>query len=145
MNTSLAAAAGKSTRESLANLGDPDIEATLGHMGSVDGDRTTDYSVGTATSDGQRFRLLRSHARGGLGAGFVAVDQELHREVAVKQILEKHADDPLSRERFIAEAEITGGLEHPGWRSANRRWAESCSTRGTSPTRWRRSSGRAPT
>ena len=45
---------------------------------------------------------------------FVALDGELHREVALKQILEKHADDPVSRQRFVAEAEITGGLEHPG-------------------------------
>ncbi len=116
--------ADKCTCESLANLGDPDIEATLGRIGSgrgltehdgqVDGDRTTEYSVGAATSNGQRFRIMRPHARGGLGAVFVAVDGELHREVALKQILEQHADDPLSRERFIAEAEITGGLEHPG-------------------------------
>ena len=70
--------------------------------------------MGSATSDGQRFRVLRPHARGGLGAVFVALDGELHREVALKQILEKHADDPISRQRFIAEAEITGGLEHPG-------------------------------
>ena len=52
--------------------------------------------------------------RGGLGAVFVAMDGELHREVALKQILEKHADDPISRQRFLLEAEITGGLEHPG-------------------------------
>ena len=71
-------------------------------------------SVGAATSDGQRFRVLRPHARGGLGEVFVALDAELHREVALKQILEKHADDPVSRQRFVAEAEITGGLEHPG-------------------------------
>ena len=57
---------------------------------------------------------LRPHARGGLGEVFVALDAELHREVALKQILEKHADDPVSRQRFVAEAEITGGLEHPG-------------------------------
>ena len=44
----------------------------------------------------------------------MALDGELHREVALKQILEKHADDPVSRQRFVAEAEITGGLEHPG-------------------------------
>ena len=44
----------------------------------------------------------------------MALDSELHREVALKQILEKHADDPVSRQRFVAEAEITGGLEHPG-------------------------------
>src|SRR5204863_4117975 len=66
------------------------------------------------TSDGQRFRVLRPHARGGLGAVFVALDSELNREVALKQILDHHADDPVSRQRFLIEAEITGGLEHPG-------------------------------
>src|SRR5262249_14153671 len=79
-----------------------------------DGDRTATYAVGAATSDGQRFRVLRPHARGGLGAVYVALDEELHREVALKQILDQHADDPASRKRFLMEAEITGGLEHPG-------------------------------
>ncbi len=102
--------------------GGPEVEATLGHVGSGHGstnndddpDRTGGYSVGAATSAGQRFRILRPHAKGGLGAVFVALDGELHREVALKQILENHADDSVSRERFVAEAEITGGLEHPG-------------------------------
>ena len=44
----------------------------------------------------------------------MALDAELHREVALKQILDRHADDPASRARFLIEAEITGGLEHPG-------------------------------
>ena len=52
--------------------------------------------------------------RGGLGEVFVALDAELNREVALKQILDHHADDPTSRTRFILEAEVTGGLEHPG-------------------------------
>ena len=64
--------------------------------------------------DGHRFKVLRPHAQGGLGAVFVALDGELHREVALKQILDSHADDPVSRRRFLLEAEITGGLEHPG-------------------------------
>ncbi len=116
-----AVSAGKSTHESLARLGDPEIDATLGHVASGhgstqegDGDRTASYALGSATSEGQRFRVLRPHARGGLGAVFVALDSELHREVALKQILDQHADDPTSRQRFTIEAEITGGLEHPG-------------------------------
>ena len=70
--------------------------------------------MGRSPGDGQRFRVLRPHARGGLGAVFVALDAELNREVALKQILDHHADDPVSRTRFVLEAEITGGLEHPG-------------------------------
>ncbi len=115
----------RSTCASLAGLGEPDIEATLERMARAkngpateadddDSEGTATLSVGAPTSDGQRFRILRPHARGGLGAVFVALDCELHREVALKQILEKHADDPDSRQRFVAEAEITGGLEHPG-------------------------------
>src|SRR5260221_8991356 len=61
-----------------------------------------------------RFRILRPHARGGLGAVFVAQDEELHREVALKEIQERQADNQDSRARFLMEAEITGGLEHPG-------------------------------
>jgi hypothetical protein len=109
---------GRSTRESLARIGNDELDASLDHVGSgstePDGDSTASYSVGTATSDGQRFRILRPHAQGGLGAVFVALDIELHREVALKQILDDHADDPVSRQRFFLEAEITGGLEHPG-------------------------------
>jgi serine/threonine-protein kinase len=65
-------------------------------------------------SSSERFRILRPHARGGLGEVFVAQDNELPREVALKQIQSHHAHDDMSRERFVREAEITGGLEHPG-------------------------------
>jgi hypothetical protein len=117
-----AVAVGRSPRESLARLADADMEASLAHVGSRataapdenDTDRTASYAVGAATSEGQRFRVLRPHARGGLGAVFVALDTELHREVALKQILDQHADDRESRRRFLLEAEVTGGLEHPG-------------------------------
>jgi hypothetical protein len=64
--------AGRSTRENLAALGDAKIDGTLAHVGSaavsnqtdVDPDRTSTHSVGTATSDGQRFRILRLDAKG---------------------------------------------------------------------------------
>ncbi len=70
--------------------------------------------MGRPTAAGARFRILRPHAKGGLGEVFVAHDEELHREVALKEIQTQHADHPDSRTRFVLEAEITGGLEHPG-------------------------------
>ncbi len=115
----------RSVGERLAALGDPELAGTASRLvsGSIDPDaevtvsyegRETSSAVGTVTSEGQRFQVLRPHAKGGLGAVFVALDGELHREVALKQIQDAHADDPVSRRRFIQEAEITGGLEHPG-------------------------------
>lgn len=62
----------------------------------------------------QRYRVVAAHARGGLGKVSVAVDEELNREVAFKELLEHWAHDGRSRDRFLMEAEITGRLEHPG-------------------------------
>ncbi|QEG42008.1 tetratricopeptide repeat protein [Roseimaritima ulvae] len=61
-----------------------------------------------------RYHKLRDHAQGGLGQVFVAIDDELNRQVALKQIQQRFAGDPDARQRFLLEAEITGGLEHPG-------------------------------
>ena len=61
-----------------------------------------------------RFRILRSHAKGGLGEVFVACDEELNREVALKEIQAQFAFQSEHRSRFLVEAEITGSLEHPG-------------------------------
>jgi hypothetical protein len=66
------------------------------------------------SNDSGRFRKLRLHARGGLGEVFVAEDQELHREIALKEIQPSKADETVSRLRFVVEAEVTGRLEHPG-------------------------------
>ncbi len=76
-------------------------------------------SHGTLIHDGVSgsgvvFEMLRPLARGGLGEVFVARDGRLNREVAIKLIEDSQAADPQSRARFLLEAEITGGLEHPG-------------------------------
>jgi ABC-type multidrug transport system ATPase subunit len=110
----------------LRQLADADVQASLLHLAPAGrgaaGEKTTPVAgqppagaaVGTPTSAGLRFRLLREHARGGLGQVSVALDEEFRREVAVKEIQERFADDPESRSRFLLEAEITGRLEHPG-------------------------------
>jgi eukaryotic-like serine/threonine-protein kinase len=70
--------------------------------------------AGAGLAAGDRYRVLGPHAKGGLGELFVAEDGELHREVALKVIQERHAGDARCRERFLLEAEVTGWLEHPG-------------------------------
>jgi ABC-type multidrug transport system ATPase subunit len=110
----------------LRQLADADVQASLLNLAAAGGEALdamtvpiadqppAGSAVGTPTSSGLRFRLLRAHARGGLGQVSVALDEELRREVAVKEIQERFADDPESRARFLLEAEVTGRLEHPG-------------------------------
>jgi serine/threonine-protein kinase len=61
-----------------------------------------------------RYRFVRTHARGGLGVVSVARDAELDRDVALKELDARCAGSETSRGRFVREARITGGLEHPG-------------------------------
>jgi eukaryotic-like serine/threonine-protein kinase len=77
-------------------------------------DATMSYRPEGAAPSGQRFRILRFHAEGGLGAVYLAHDEELNRDVALKRIKGEPPYDPDSRARFVREAEITGRLEHPG-------------------------------
>jgi serine/threonine protein kinase len=112
-----------STRDAcpeLTGIYDEDLERSLslvrrGHSGSARGSarqRTTPFPAPPPTSE--RFRIIRLHNQGGLGRVWVAQDSELNREVALKEIKDEYANDQSSRARFLLEAEITGGLEHPG-------------------------------
>ena len=105
-----------SVREELRRLGDDDLEASLVQAtqnrearGEVT--RTIPWSP---PSPDARYQVLRPHAKGGLGLVSIALDEELKREVAFKEIQEQYAHDENGRARFVREAEITGGLEHPG-------------------------------
>ncbi len=87
-----------------------DLPPTIDHIGSHS---TAAHRDDSHQADG-RFRIVRPHARGGLGEVFVAIDPELDRQVALKELRAYHAHDPASQERFLREARVTGRLEHPG-------------------------------
>jgi serine/threonine protein kinase len=61
-----------------------------------------------------RYETVRSHKSGGMGEVLLARDLEVDRDVAMKQIVEKWADHQENQVRLLFEAEVTGGLEHPG-------------------------------
>ncbi len=65
-------------------------------------------------SQAARYQRIQSHARGGIGEVDLAHDHELDRPVALKRIQGRHADNARSCARFLLEARITAGLEHPG-------------------------------
>jgi serine/threonine protein kinase/Flp pilus assembly protein TadD len=61
-----------------------------------------------------QYRVVRELGRGGMGRVLEAVDEPLGRRVAVKVLLTSSQQDASRRRRFVEEARITGGLEHPG-------------------------------
>lgn len=60
-----------------------------------------------------RFELVNKLATGGLGKISVAIDRTLNRQVAIKEMLPRHAKCGVAQARFFLEAEITSQLEHP--------------------------------
>src|SRR5262249_22500605 len=93
----------------VAYLGQPASE-----RGEGAGRSAADAAVNGNGEGGERFQILRLHARGGLGEVFLAFDGELNRSVALKELRARRAHDPDSQARFLLEAKVTGKLEHPG-------------------------------
>jgi tRNA A-37 threonylcarbamoyl transferase component Bud32 len=72
-----------------------------------------EFTLNSSVDSSLRYSRLGLHARGGLGEVFLAQDEEVPREVALKEI-RADRDDAQSRLRFLIEGTITGALEHPG-------------------------------
>ena len=64
------------------------------------------------TPDG--YQLLDIIGEGGMGVVWHARDLSLQRDVAVKLLKPGVSPDSLAVQRFLAEARLTGQLQHPG-------------------------------
>ena len=60
-----------------------------------------------------RFTRVRLHGQGGSARVWIARDNDLNREVALKEMRKDLADVASLRQRFLKEAQITAQLEHP--------------------------------
>jgi Protein kinase domain len=60
-----------------------------------------------------RYTITREIGRGGMATVYLARQQGLERDVALKQLAAFHAADASFSERFLRESQMAGGLSHP--------------------------------
>ncbi|MFW6050770.1 MAG: serine/threonine-protein kinase [Myxococcota bacterium] len=63
---------------------------------------------------GNRFRIEREIAVGGMGTVYQATDLRNERQVALKVLKKDRNPDQEARQRFLREAEILVSMDHPG-------------------------------
>ena len=107
---SLAEAVSPAILQSLAAIGDIDIDSTL----APEGPQRLATLGGTGETVRSKYTMTRLHATGGLGRVWLAHDAGLDRDVALKELLPNRSQSAEALARFLREARITGQLEHPG-------------------------------
>ncbi|MEA2163826.1 MAG: eukaryotic-like serine/threonine-protein kinase [Thermoanaerobaculia bacterium] len=60
------------------------------------------------------YRILSKLGSGGMGDVYLAEDERLSRQVALKVIAAEHSPDDTLRRRFLREAHAVASLSHPG-------------------------------
>jgi serine/threonine protein kinase/formylglycine-generating enzyme required for sulfatase activity len=96
---------------------DPVLDIEEAALFSTPGDSSSERAADCEVQDLMRalavYRPQRHHARGGLGEVLAARQEELGRLVALKRIRPERLHE-AARKRFLLEAVITAGLQHPG-------------------------------
>ena len=59
------------------------------------------------------YAILRMLGQGGMGRVYLARDEKLHRDVAIKVLHPSKARDPAATSRFLREGRMTAAVEHP--------------------------------
>jgi eukaryotic-like serine/threonine-protein kinase len=71
------------------------------------------YMINTGTLVKERYEISHLLGAGGMGRVFLARDRSLSREVALKVLDDRHAENPEFVERFRREAKAAASLSHP--------------------------------
>ncbi|MEU6663654.1 protein kinase [Streptomyces sp. NPDC046821] len=72
------------------------------------------HGVDSGALLGERYRLTERLGRGGMGEVWAALDEQLHRDVAVKVVLATLGGDPELTASLRREALTVAALQHPG-------------------------------
>ena len=111
-----------SVREELSRIADPDLQASLPHVSAARPNKTTipNRTIASARSWATRRRPAPAFAFSGrmpredwARSSSPAIPSSTARSRSRRSRIQ-FADDPRFRARFEFEAEVTGGLEHPG-------------------------------
>ena len=100
-----------SCRDRLASL---DLPVRDAECSTMDDRATQGFTGGMTADETARLEVESVLGEGGMGRVWVAHDGEVGRHVAVKRLKPEYETDPGLRARFLAEARVTGQLEHPG-------------------------------
>src|ERR1700694_4741094 len=73
--------------------------------------------ISTPNTGGERYigkyRVKSELGRGGMGAVYLAEQPGLGREVAIKELIQSAATDPVALKRFLQEAQVMARTSHP--------------------------------
>lgn len=99
----------------IVNPAGPDIAELGTRAQSTARDTASDARQSGVLPQGEaRYRHVSELGRGGWGYVMLARDEQLGRDVAVKQISSQLSGRDAIHQRFLHEARITGQLQHPG-------------------------------
>jgi serine/threonine-protein kinase len=100
-------------RHTLASVADPAVRQTI--AATLPSQRPVQLPTTLHVPEVRdRYTLNCLHATGGIGRVWLAHDDRLNRDVALKELRPDRAGHPALAARFLKEARITGQLEHPG-------------------------------
>jgi eukaryotic-like serine/threonine-protein kinase len=89
-----------------------DERATISTLKNVSKDLPKIQIQSVDADSESEFNYLSVLGRGGMGEVYLARQNSLKREVAVKQLV-KERENPRAAQQLIEEARVSGGLEHP--------------------------------
>ena len=111
VRATLGAVAHATVRDAIGSLDDTEIRKSISYLPPRPDTFWSRPRFPPPGSD--RVQVDPPASQGGLGRVWLARDNELNREVALKEIHPDKAGHPEMRRRFLQEAQVTGQLEHP--------------------------------